>query len=180
MLAPMLRSIQPLQFLLTLLAGWINRRQLDAIDYLQEENRLMKERLGGRRLRFTDAERHRLARRAHALGCKTLSEFDTLVTPDTLMRWYRTLVAHKWTYTHRRGRPRTMDMIVQLIVRDLGTYQRTSRRPQQRLPRHMGAHLYQPSPEYCHSYRRRSGSSTSGRNRRSVEEVASLEVPAYR
>ena len=57
----MLRSIQPLQFLLTLLAGWINRRQLEAIEYLKEENRLLKERLGGRRLRFTDAERRRLA-----------------------------------------------------------------------------------------------------------------------
>lgn len=70
----MLRSIQPLHFLLTLLAGWINRRQLEAIDYLIEENRLLKERLGGRRLRFTDAERRRLARRAYALGRKALSE----------------------------------------------------------------------------------------------------------
>ena len=115
----MLRSIHPLQLLLTLVAGWINRRQLDAIDYLKEENRLLKDRLGGRRLRFTDAERRRLARRAHALGRKALSELDTLVTPDTLMRWYRTLVARKWTYTHRRGpgRPRTVEAIVQLIVR---------------------------------------------------------------
>ena len=115
----MFRSIQPHQFLLTLLAGWINRRQLDVIEYLREENRLLKERLGGRRLRFTDAERHRLARRAYALGRRALSELDTLVTPDTLMRWYRMLVAEKWTYTHRRGpgRPRTMQMIVQLIIR---------------------------------------------------------------
>jgi hypothetical protein len=102
-----------------LLAGWINRRQLEAIEYVKEENRLLKERLGGRRLRLTDAERRRLARRAYALGRRTLSELDTLVTPDTLMRWYRTLVAQKWTYTHRRspGRPRAMQVIVQLIVR---------------------------------------------------------------
>lgn len=114
----MFRSIQPLQFLLILLAGWIHRRQLDAIEYLQEENRLLKERLGGRCIRFTDPER-RLARRAHVLGRKALSELDTLVTPDTLLRWYRTLVARKWTYTHRRGpgRPRTVSTIVQLIVR---------------------------------------------------------------
>ena len=39
----MLRSIQPQQFLLTLLAGWINHRQLEAIAYLKEENRLLKE-----------------------------------------------------------------------------------------------------------------------------------------
>jgi hypothetical protein len=45
-------------------AGWISRRQLAAIDYLKEENRLLKERLGGRRLRLTDAQRRRLARRA--------------------------------------------------------------------------------------------------------------------
>ena len=60
-----------------------------------------------------------MARRAHELGRKALSELDTLVTPDTLMRWYRTLVAQKWTYTHRRGpgRPRTIKAIVQLILR---------------------------------------------------------------
>ena len=115
----LLRSIQPLQFLLTLPAGWINRRQLEAIEYLKEENRVLKERLGGRCLRFTDAERRRLARRAYALRRKALSELDTLVTPDTLMRWYRTLVAQKWTYAHRRGPglPRTIQVIVQLIVR---------------------------------------------------------------
>ena len=115
----MLRHIQPLQFLLTLLAGWINRRQLDTIEYLQEENRLLKERVSGRRIRFSDVERRRVARRAHALGRNALSELETLVTPDTLMRWYRTLVAQKWTYSHRRGpgRARTVDAIVHLIVR---------------------------------------------------------------
>jgi hypothetical protein len=39
--------------LVLLVAGWVNRHQLDVIEYLQEENRLLKERLGGRRLRFT-------------------------------------------------------------------------------------------------------------------------------
>jgi len=82
----MFRHIEPLQFLVTLLAGWINRRQLEVIEYLKEENRLLKERLGSQRLRFTDSERRRLARRANALGRKALSELDTLVTPDTLMR----------------------------------------------------------------------------------------------
>jgi hypothetical protein len=58
--------------------------QLDLIDYIQEENRLLKERLGGQRIRFTDAERRRLARKAFALGRKALNELQTLVTPDTL------------------------------------------------------------------------------------------------
>src|ERR1700694_5817187 len=88
----------PLQILLIVLAGWITRRQLDVIAYLQEENRVLKERLGGRRLRFTDAERRRLARKAQALGRKVLNELETLVTPDMLLRWYRELVASKWNY----------------------------------------------------------------------------------
>lgn len=76
-------------------AGWVNRHQLDAIDYLREENRVLKERLGGRRIRFTDAERRRLARKAYALGRKVLDELETLVTPDTLLRWHRELVAEQ-------------------------------------------------------------------------------------
>jgi hypothetical protein len=59
---------------------------LDVIAYLQEENRVFKERLGGRRIRFTDAERRRLARKAHSLGRQVLNELETLVTPDTLLR----------------------------------------------------------------------------------------------
>jgi hypothetical protein len=82
--------------------GWVDRHQLDVIEYLQEENRVLKERLGGRRIRFTDIERRRLARKAHALGRKVLNELETLVTPNTLLRWHRQLVASKWNYSHRR------------------------------------------------------------------------------
>ena len=105
--------------LLLMFAGWVNRHQLDVIEYLQEENRVLKERMGGRRLRFTDAERRRLARKAQALGRKVLNELETVVTPDTLLRWYRELVASKWNYSHRRGpgRPRVMKSIVDLILR---------------------------------------------------------------
>ena len=108
-----------LQLLLMMFAGWVNRQQLEVIEYLQEENRLLKERLGDRPIHFTDAERRRLARRAKRLGRKVLSELKTLVTPDTLMRWYRELVCAKWDYSQRRGpgRPRVMKDIVNLIVR---------------------------------------------------------------
>ena len=82
--AAMFQLFQPLQLLLAIFAGWINRHQLDVIEYLQEENRVLKERLGGQRIRFTDAERRRLARKAQALGRKLLNEIETLVTPDTL------------------------------------------------------------------------------------------------
>jgi putative transposase len=109
----------PFQLLLLMFAGWLNRHQLDVIEYLQEENRVLKARLVGKHLRFTDAERCRLARRAHALGRKLLSELDTLVTPDTLLRWYRHLIARKWTYSRRPGpgRPRVMTTMVDLVMR---------------------------------------------------------------
>jgi putative transposase len=115
-MAPVTR---PLQLLLMMFAGWINRQQLDLIEYILEENRLLKERLGPRRIRFTNVERRRLARKAHLVGRKVLSGLDTLVTPDTLLRWYRDLVARKWNYSERRGpgRPRTWQTIVELIVR---------------------------------------------------------------
>src|SRR6266403_2391448 len=111
-------SFAPLKLLLMMFVGWVNRHQLDVIEYLQEENRVLKERMGGQRLRFTDAERRRLARKAQALGRKVLNELETLVTPDTLLRWYRELVASKWNYSHRRGpgRPRVMKTIVDLVL----------------------------------------------------------------
>jgi len=67
-------------------AGWINRQQLHVIEYLQAENRLLKARLGNQRLRFSDAERRWLARKAHAIGRPALSGLETLVTPDTLLK----------------------------------------------------------------------------------------------
>ena len=108
----------PFQLILLMFAGWINRHQMNLIEYLQEENRVLKERLGGRRLRFTDAERRRLARKAQVLGRRVLNELETLVTPDTLLRWYRELMASKWNYSHRRGpgRPRVMKTIVDLVL----------------------------------------------------------------
>jgi hypothetical protein len=50
-------SVAPLQFLLLVFAGWVNRRQLEIVEYLQEENRVLREQLGDRRLRFSDAQR---------------------------------------------------------------------------------------------------------------------------
>ena len=86
----------------------------DHVHRFDAGNEGLKERLGGRRLRFTDAERRRLARKAQALGRSVLNGLETLVTPDTLLRWYRELMASKWNCNHRRGpgRPRVMKMIV--------------------------------------------------------------------
>ena len=65
------------------------------IEYLKEENRVLREQLGGRRLRFTDAQRRRLAAKARTLGRDGLKEIADLVTPDTSLRWYKKLIAKK-------------------------------------------------------------------------------------
>ncbi len=89
------------------------------IEYLQEENRALRDQLGGKRLRFTDQQRSRLAVKAKAVGRKGLFELDTLVTPDTLLRWHRQLIARKYDGSKRRrpGRPKTAVEIEKLIVR---------------------------------------------------------------
>ena len=108
-----------LTFLLTVVAGWVHRHQLMVIEFLQAENRMLKERLHGKRIRFTDEERALLARKAKAIGRKALLELDTMVSPDTLIRWHRRLVAEKWNFSTRRspGRPGIMQEISRLIIR---------------------------------------------------------------
>ena len=113
-------SVPPLlSFLLLVVSGWVHRHQLVVIDFLQAENRLLKEKLGKRRIRFSDAERALLARKAKAVGRKALLQLDTIVSPDTLLRWHRQLVAQKWNFVHRRGpgRPGIMRELSELIVR---------------------------------------------------------------
>ena len=77
-----------LSFLLMVVSGWVYRHQLIVIEFLQAENRLLKEKLGGKRIRFTDAERALLARKAKAVGRKALLKLDTILAPDTLLRCY--------------------------------------------------------------------------------------------
>ena len=87
----MVNVIQPFHLLVIALAGWLNRHQQAVIDYLIEENRVLKEQLEGQRLRFTDGQRIRLAVKAKALGRQLLDELETLVIPDTLLAWHRKL-----------------------------------------------------------------------------------------
>ncbi len=113
-------SVPPLlTLLLAVVSGWVHRRQLLVIEFLQDENRMLKIRLRGKRIRFTDAERALLARKAKAVGRKALMELDTIVSPDTLMRWHKRLAAQTWDYSSRRGlgRPGIMREISQLIIR---------------------------------------------------------------
>jgi dynactin complex subunit len=97
----MSNAIQPFHLLVITLAGWLNHHQQAVIDYLIEENRVLKEQIEGQRLRFTDEQRIRLAVKAKALGRQLLDELKTLVTPDTLLAWHRKLIAQKWTYARK-------------------------------------------------------------------------------
>src|SRR5947209_15415328 len=110
--------LDPFRFLLITLSGWMNERQLRAIEYLREENRVLREQLGERRLRLTDNQRRRLAEKAKGLGRKHLADLATIVTPETLLRWHRQLVAQKYDGSARRcpGRPRMRSEIEQLVV----------------------------------------------------------------
>src|SRR5579864_1983342 len=112
------RVLDPFRFVLIAVAGWMNQHQLQIIDYLREENRVLREQLGGRRVRFNDDQRRRLAAKAKGLGRKLLAQVATIVTPETLLAWHRKLIANKYVGTAQRrpGRPRTGGEIEALVV----------------------------------------------------------------
>jgi hypothetical protein len=109
---------EAVRFLVVWMAGWVNSRQVEVIDFLREENRVLREQLGGRRLRFTDDQRRRLAVKGRGVGRRRLGEFGGLVTPDTILRWYRELIARKYDGSARRrpGRPCVAIDVEQLVV----------------------------------------------------------------
>ncbi len=114
-----MNTFQAWQLLLVCLAGWINRHQLDVIAYIQEENKILKSKLKGKRIRFTDDERRRLAVKGKALGRRVLREVASIVTPNTVLAWHRKLIAMKYDGAAKRGpgRPRVADEIPKLAVR---------------------------------------------------------------
>jgi putative transposase len=111
--------LDPFSFLVVSLAGWMNQHQQHVIHYLMEENRVLREQIGNRRMRFTDDQRRRLAAKAKRLGRKLLNEVATIVTPETLLAWHRKLIAKKYdgSANRRPGRPRTTDEITALVTR---------------------------------------------------------------
>jgi len=110
--------VVPLHLLVASLVGWLHREQQDIIEYLREENRVLKAQLRSQRVRLTNDERRRLARFGVRLGRRILAEVATIVTPDTILRWHRQLIARKWTYPRRRpGRPSVLPEIQHLVVR---------------------------------------------------------------
>src|SRR5262249_42545429 len=109
----------PLTFFLLMFSGWANRHQQAVIEYLLEENRVLRAVNASRRVCLTDDQRRRLAVKGHVLGRRQLAAVAGIVTPDTILRWYRTLVAQKYdgSQTRRPGRPTTKPDIAALIVR---------------------------------------------------------------
>ena len=77
-------AVNALQLLLLFLAGWLNRNQQDIIEYLQEEVKVLKEQLG-KRPRFNDDQRRRLAAKARKIGRDRLHRLASIVTPQTLL-----------------------------------------------------------------------------------------------
>src|SRR5215471_14020092 len=112
-------GLDPFRFFLITVAGWMNQHQQHAIAYLVEENRVLREQIGRRRMRFTDDQRRRLAAKAKILGKKWLSQIATIVTPETLRAWHRRLIAQKYDGSGKRGRGRSRksEEIEDLVVR---------------------------------------------------------------
>jgi putative transposase len=80
--------IRPWHIFLLGLSGWVNRQQQNMIEYLITENRIMKEKLGKKRILLNDEQRRRLAVKGKILGRRLLLEIATTLTPDTILRWH--------------------------------------------------------------------------------------------
>src|SRR5216683_95154 len=94
--------------LLAYVTGSINQELLLRNEYLAAENHILKSQLKGR-LRLSDGERVTLAGIAKRLGRKALQEIACIAKPDTILAWYRKLVAQKFDGSKKRGlagRPR--------------------------------------------------------------------------
>jgi homeodomain-containing protein len=105
--------------MLAFVTGLVDQELLARNEYLAAENRILKAQLKGR-LKLSDAERATLGEIGHRLGRKILAEVANVARPDTILAWYRKLVAHKFDGSQTRrspGRPRSKGEVEQLIVR---------------------------------------------------------------
>ena len=150
-------SLDPFRFLLIAVAGWTNREQQQIVDYLREENRVLRAQILPRRLRLDDNQR-RLAVRAKALRRRVSQDVATIVTPETLLR-HRKLIAEKYDGSVRRapGKPGMAAELAALVVR-MATENRNwgyrKAHPIWHIPLHAGTiakilkqHGFEPVPE---------------------------------
>src|SRR3954447_1326905 len=105
--------------LLAFVSGLVNQELLLRNEYLIAENRILRSHLP-RRLRLSDAERCSLAEIAKRLGRRAVKDIARVARPDTILGWYRRLVAQKFDGSRHRaypGRPRIASEIEALVVR---------------------------------------------------------------
>jgi putative transposase len=105
--------------ILAYITGTVDQELLLRNEYLVAENRILKAQLPGRP-RLSDAERATLGEIGHRLGRKALSDVATAARPDTILAWYRRLVARKFDGSRARrtpGRPMIDRAVEELIVR---------------------------------------------------------------
>ena len=105
--------------ILAYITGTVDQELLARSEYLAAENRILKAQLKGR-LKLSDAERATLGEIGYRLGRKALAEVATVARPDTILAWYRKLVASKFNGSKARrgpGRPRIRREVEQLILR---------------------------------------------------------------
>ena len=92
----------------------MNRKQQDVIAYLHAENEILKEQLEtkGVKLKLSNVQRRKLAKRGKKLGRKGLLEYASIVTPDTILYWHRKLVALKYTAKRKINTERQEEMVI--------------------------------------------------------------------
>jgi putative transposase len=104
--------------LLAYITGTVDQELLLTNEYLAAENRILRAQIKGRLL-LSDAEKATLAEIAHRLGRKALEELAAVAKPDTLLAWYRKLIANKFDGSKLRkswGRPRVDEETERLVV----------------------------------------------------------------
>ncbi|NQU10670.1 helix-turn-helix domain-containing protein, partial [bacterium] len=104
--------------MLAYISGSVNEELLRRIEYLLEENRILRNQIQ-KRILLTDGERRILAEKAVVLG-KLMADTVTIVKPETILKWHRRLIARKFDGSRARGkcgRPPISPEIEALVVR---------------------------------------------------------------
>jgi putative transposase len=94
--------LQPWHILVAGLCGMVNQRQQQVIEFQNAQIETLLKKLGKKQLLLNDNQRRLLAVKAHVIGRKALLELTTIVTPDTILRWHRELVAKKFDSSDKR------------------------------------------------------------------------------
>ena len=112
--------LKPRHLFSFILSGIINNEQQRIIAFQNAQIRVLMDLQGRKRLLLNDQQRRLLAVKGKVIGRRALLKLTTIVTPDTILRWHRKLIANKWDYSDRNnnptGRPKTAEVIKDLIL----------------------------------------------------------------